>query len=155
MIIAYNRPGALERLLGSVERAAYPSEDVQLVISIDQGGDPGVEKIARDFPFSHGQKRLIVRPEKMGLKRHVLACSALALEYGSVIVLEDDLYVSRDYYFYACAALEHTQSDERLAGVSLYSHRLNVHARVPFEAIGDGSDGWYFMFASSCNGMHG
>lgn len=149
IVIAYNRPDSLSRLLHSIEGAKYESDDVTLVISIDKSDDSRVSEIADSFIFSHGTKRVIKRTENMGLKKHVLSCSALCHEYGSVIVLEDDLLVSPCFYSYSVAALDATQDDDRIAGVSLYNHLLNVHVREPFLAIDDGSDGWYFQFASS------
>ena len=149
IVIAYNRYRALKRLLGSIGDAYYGPEDIPLVISIDKGGSQEVERVARDFIWKHGEKRVIVRNENLGLKRHVIECSDLTKEYGSAIILEDDLYVARDFYEYAAAALEFTDKDKRIAGVSLYDHLLNVHAREPFEAIDDGYDNWYFQFASS------
>ncbi|MBQ8970985.1 MAG: hypothetical protein IJ073_06725, partial [Lachnospiraceae bacterium] len=38
---------------------------------------------------------------------------------------------------------------ERLGGISLYNHLLNVHAREPFYALDDGFDNYYLQFASS------
>ncbi len=150
VIIAYNRAKPLERLLSSIAAAGYPADgDIPLVISIDKSDDTQVAKAAEHFRWKHGRKQVIKRGKRMGLKAHVLSCSALAETYGSAIILEDDLYVATDFYHFAAEALEFTSEDERIAGVSLYEHRLNVHAREPFEHVCDGSDCWYFSFASS------
>ena len=152
VIIAYNRAEPLKRLLKSIERASYPDEGVTLIISIDAGGAKEVKTVADDFDWKHGEKKVIHRPEPLGLKKHVLLCSSYAMEYGSAIILEDDLYVARDFYYFAMAAIEHSEKGEdagRIAGVSLYNHLLNVHVREPFEAVDDGADNWYFQFASS------
>ena len=150
VIIAYNRADSLKRLLSSVKAADFPKDNpVALVISIDKGDNPEVAVAAREFEWTYGEKRIVEHKERLGLKRHVLECSGYSLEYGSAILLEDDLYVAPDFYEFARKALEFSDSDERIAGVSLYNHRLNVHAREPFEAIDDGFDNWYFRFASS------
>lgn len=148
--IGYNRPDSLARLLKSIQNAKYPAnEQVTLVISIDKSDSDEVVKVANDFEWEHGTKRVIARQERMGLKEHVLACGELTKEYGSIIVLEDDLYVSPAFYEYSVKALDFTEGDERVGGVSLYNHLFNVHARRSFAAIDDGYDNWYFQFASS------
>lgn len=150
IIIAYNRAEALRRLLTSVAAADYPRDSsIPLVISIDKGDNADVTDVADSFVWEYGKKEVIKRTENMGLKAHVLACSKLTSEYGSSIILEDDLFVSNDFYDYSVAALEFAKNDDRIAGISLYNHLLNVHAREPFEAEKDESDNWYFQFASS------
>lgn len=149
VVIAYNREKSLQRLLTSIENARYQAEDVRLIISIDKSDNDKVRKTAEAFRFSHGTKEVLCREENMGLYAHVLDCSALSKQYGSAIILEDDLVVAPDFYDYATQALEFSEDKDYIAGVSLYNHMLNVHAREPFEAVKDGFDGWYFQFASS------
>lgn len=149
VIIAYNREKSLQRLLTSVAKADYSCKDIPLIISIDKSDNQKVIETANGFEWKWGSKKVIAHDTNLGLKKHVIECSSLSEKYGSVIVLEDDLYVARDFYDYAVAALEFVESNDKIAGVSLYNHLLNVHAREPFEAINDGCDGWYFQFASS------
>ncbi len=149
VVIGYDRADSLRRLLGSISEAEYPSDDITLLISLDRSGKAEVEQTARNFIWKHGEKKVIVREKRMGLKAHILSCGNYADEYGSIIMLEDDLYVSPDYYNFASAALTHTAKDPQAGGVSLYNHRFNVFARLPFEAVDDGYDNWYFQFASS------
>ncbi len=152
VIIAYNRERPLRRLLHSVAAADYPGNDITLIISVDKAndgsGDP-VKKAAEEFEWTHGEKRLIFREENMGLKKHVLSCGDLSAEYGAIIMLEDDLYVSPAFYAYAMQALEYVEKDDRIGGISLYDHKLNVHVREPFEAIHTPYDNWYLQIASS------
>ena len=148
--IAYNRPDSLGRLLSSLGNAKYPEgSEVTLVISIDKSDTDEVVRLAKEYEWPFGEKVVIARKERMGLKNHVLACGDLTDTYGSIIVLEDDLYVSPSFYEYAVKALDFTEGDERIGGVSLYNHLFNVHARRSFMAIDDGYDNWYFQFASS------
>ena len=149
IVIAYNREDSLERLLASLQAADYGQSQVKLIISIDKSDNDQVAQVAEDFSFSHGSKEVIKRESNMGLFDHVLACSRLAEDYGAAVILEDDLLVSEDFYSYACSALEFSEGRDYIAGVSLYKHLLNVHAREPFEPVNDGYDGWYFQFASS------
>lgn len=153
VVIAYNRPEALKRLLGSLSHAEYPEDEkVSLIISIDRAADEGnaaVLQLASDYEWRYGEKHVVYREENLGLKRHVLLCGDYSLTFGSAILLEDDLFVSPAFYSYAAAALNFSEKDQKIGGVSLYNHLLNVHVREPFEAIDDCSDNWYFQFASS------
>ncbi len=148
--IAYNRPEALKRLLSSIENAVYPSGvSPELIISIDRSDSQDVVAVAEDFRYTHGKKTVLARTERMGLREHVLSCGDLSEKYGSIIVLEDDLYVAPAFYTYALKALSFSEGDERIGAVSLYNHRFNVHVREPFEAVDDGYDNWYLQMASS------
>lgn len=150
VVVAYDRPGPLARLLASLARARYPEgTEVPLVISIDHGGDPAVVETARDFPWPHGKKEVLPRPERMGLREHVLACGDLAERFGAVVLLEDDLYAAPGFHAYAAAALAAYADDPRVAGVSLYTHHRNVHLQRPFEPLHDGSDVFFLQLASS------
>ena len=91
VIIAYNRSRSLERLLKSVGKAQYPeNQKIPLVISIDKGDNSDVIRVAENFTWTHGEKRVVCRKENLGLKRHVLLCGDYVQEFGSVILLEDD-----------------------------------------------------------------
>ena len=149
VVIAYNRDKSLERLLGSLLKASYDSEDVTLVISIDKSDNEKVASVADAFEWKHGEKKIILRETNLGLKKHVLECGKLVYDYEKIIVLEDDLYVSESFYSYARQALDFSENCHRIAGVSLYNHCMNVHVREPFEAIDDGYDNYYMQFAQS------
>lgn len=150
VVIAYNRPDSLKRVLDSLKKASYPEGvNPTLVISLDKCDTDDTVKVAREFEWTFGEKRVVEHPERLGLKKHVLSCGEFAKEYGSIIVLEDDLYVSPAFYEYSCKALDFTKDDDRIGGVSLYNHLFNVHVREAFCAIDDGYDNWYFQLASS------
>ena len=51
----------------------------------------------------------------------MLQCGDISYEYGSVIVLEDDLFVSPFFYKYAVEAQEFYRDDNRIGGISLYN----------------------------------
>ena len=150
VIIAYNREKPLRRLLSSVKTADYPDKcEVPLIISIDKSDNGEVLKAASEFDWKYGEKRILTHDKRLGLRRHVLECGDHSGEYGNVILLEDDLFVMPDFYNYALAALEFTACDERIGGVSLYNHLLNVHVREPFFPVEDGFDNYYLQLASS------
>ena len=150
VVIAYNRGKALTRLLDSLSNAYYPEGlSVPLIISVDRSDSDEVSGIAKDYIWEHGDKMVRLQEENLGLRRHVLQCGDTVYQYDGIIMLEDDLYVSPSFYMYALAAIRRTGADRKICGISLYDHRLNVHAREPFEAIDDGYDNYYMQFASS------
>jgi hypothetical protein len=144
VVIAYNRPQALERLLASLSRANYSNAgDVPLVISIDRAADGASQAVARSaraFAWPHGPKSVIEREQHLGLVAHFRACGRLAVEFGGAVLLEDDLGVAAPFYQFATAALERYESEPRVAGICLYGLSFNGFTHEPFLPLDDGSD---------------
>ena len=150
VIVAFNRIQSLQRLLKGIRTANYDVRDIPLLISIDFALDnQDVLDLANEFTWPYGNKEVIYQNKNLGLRKHILKCGAYAITFESVIILEDDLYVSPSFYSFACAALEFSEDKTYIAGVSLYSHQYNVHSRSNFSPLDDGYDNWYFQFASS------
>ncbi|UUD63782.1 glycosyltransferase [Pseudomonas seleniipraecipitans] len=145
VVIGYNRPKSLSRLLGSLIKARYPEGDIRLVISLDNSGNPEPRKVAEAFDWPHGEKRIIAHPERLGLRQHVLSCGDLTEQYGDVIILEDDLFVSPFFYEYTSRALQAYADDAGVAGISLYSVQFNQTANLPFTPIDDGDSAVHFI----------
>ncbi|MEJ7683902.1 MAG: hypothetical protein WKG06_39795 [Segetibacter sp.] len=106
VIVTYNRPASLQRLLSFLSKAVFDCSDVNLVISIDYHSSSKhdeVVKIANDFDWKYGFKKIIEHKSNLGLRAHVLSCGDLSEEYDAVIVLEDDIVVSPFFYKYASA----------------------------------------------------
>ena len=62
VVIAYNRPQALTRLLASLDAAAYPGVEVPLLISIGRGPEgvsAAVSEAAQAFEWRFGPKQVI------------------------------------------------------------------------------------------------
>ena len=149
VIPAYKRPAHLLRLLESLNRAFYPDEPVQLIISIDGGGEPDVLEAANQFSFRHGTKEVVKRERNLGLRDHILALGDLTERYGSVILLEDDLIVSPLFYNFAASALHAYSKQPEIAGISLYSQRYNETAHLPFLPLQTGFDAYFMQIPSS------
>lgn len=149
VISTYNRPHSLERLLAAVRSAHYPAKtDVPLVISIDLGQkehDSHVRAIAEHFDWPFGYKRVIYQPEHLGVERHYFCCGELTQAYEAIIYLEDDLFVSPVYYYFASQALSYYESDDRIAGVCLYSLWFNGYTQQPFVPLMDDSDAFFLQ----------
>ena len=57
IVVAYNRPSSLQRLLNSLTRADYSVYDsINLIISIDYSNSAEVISIAKNFSWQFGQK---------------------------------------------------------------------------------------------------
>jgi hypothetical protein len=150
VIAAYNRPESLKRLLYSLSHSKRIT-DTKLIISIDKNdtGDQSVRNIANAFKWTFGEKEVICQEKRLGLKNHILQCGDLSIKYGSVIILEDDLFVSPFFHEYARQALEYYDPDHVIAGISLYSQPVEDITELPFNAINDGSDVYFMQFPSS------
>lgn len=143
VVVAFNKVKPLSRLLSSLHQAHYPVQ-VKLIISIDGGASAEVQRIADEFEWLHGEKEVIVHPENMGLRRHVLYCGGLSQQYQGVLLLEDDLFVSPWFYQYAMEVVPAYEVEDNVCGMALYSPGYNETSYMPFHPLSDGSD-CYFM----------
>jgi hypothetical protein len=149
VVVAHDRPNTLARLLGSLARMSVPSDaSPELVISIDDSVRETME-IAQNFDWPFGAKQVLGRTSRMGLRAHVLACGDLTARYGSIVMLEDDLYVAPAAYGYARAAARFYEQADAVAGVSLYAYRLDEFFRLAFYPLDDGSDTFFMQLPSS------
>ncbi|GLH74830.1 hypothetical protein GETHLI_33320 [Geothrix limicola] len=149
VVIGYNRPHALLRLLNSLDCVAFDGHQVPLIISLDRSGNEEVQRVAEAFTWRHGAKTVRTFPQRQGLKQHVLACGDLTRDHEHLIVLEDDLYVSRNLYRFAVQAIDFYKDDDRIAGISLYTHLWNVACDRPFLPLDDASDVYFMQYACS------
>lgn len=152
IIPAYNRAYSLERLLRSVAAAKYAHSSIALVISIDKNDNEEVYRLAENFEWPYGVKKIIAQPTHLGLKEHILRCGDLSVEYGAVIILEDDLFVSPCFYDYTLQALGYYGQGEQeanVAGISLFNYEVAENGFGAFEAMPDGTDVYFMQMASS------
>jgi hypothetical protein len=149
VVLAYNRPGPLKRLLSSLTRASYPTNQaVDLILSIDRGkdgADPSVSSIAAEYQWPYGGKRLLCHDQHLGLVEHFYFSGKLAEETGSIVLLEDDLMVSPMFYQFASQALQYYEADDRIAGISLYSLWFNGYTQYPFVPLPDEADVFFLQ----------
>ena len=156
VVLAYERPEALRRLLVSLDRATYSVElPVTLIVSLDHSDSAAgriTSGIARDFTWRFGPKCVIEQPEHLGVVRHFHVAGDLTAEYGDIILLEDDLTVSPAFFDYASKAIDGYSDDERIAGYCLYGVLFNGFTHEPFLPIEDGSD-VFFMRVPYTQGL--
>jgi glycosyltransferase involved in cell wall biosynthesis len=137
VIPAFDRPNSLRRLLSSVEVSLYPKKP-RLIISVDRGGSLDVLDVARSFKSKRLDVEVRVQSEHLGLREHILRCADLSLEFGSVILLEDDLVVDPHFYRYSQKVILQYEHDPNVAQFALYSPVYNEYARLPFLPLRNG-----------------
>ncbi|MBL4708057.1 MAG: hypothetical protein JKY48_06420 [Flavobacteriales bacterium] len=150
LVVAYNRPNSLLRLLKSLSQAIFESDSIELIISIDKSDTIVTETVAQNFHWPHGTKEIIASSDHLGLKNHLLKCGSLLKKYEEIIVLEDDLIVSPYFYYYSIQACKYYKNDPNIASISLHSPRINEFTRKPFHPITNGDDVYFMQVPSSC-----
>ncbi len=130
-VFVFRRPEHVRRLLASL---AENPEAVRCEVRVFADGprsaadEPAVEEtraIVRAAPFPN--LVLVERDANVGLSRNLIdGISRVCAEFGRVVVLEDDLVLSRDFLAYANAALERYRDDERVMHVSGYMYDIDL-----------------------------
>lgn len=157
-VVSYNRPNSLTRLLRTLSNTNYNNDKVTLYISIDKDKNNSIDnqkcfKIANEFIWPFGKKIVDYKKENLGLRKHILQCGNLTNKYENVIVFEDDIVVSPNFYLYAKSALEFYNEDDRIAGFGIYSFPKNPANRLPFYPLNDGYDSYFMQYACSWGQM--
>jgi len=139
VIIAFNRVHALKRILNSLDMALCP-EGTKLIISIDNDGtNQEVAEIANEYLWRFGEKEVIYRVERLGLRRHIITCGDLVYQYGSTIIIEEDMVVSPFFYKFVQEALDYYKDSQEIAGISLYRLPYTEACKLPFIPLCDES----------------
>lgn len=148
VVVGYNRPKSMERLLNSIGSAKYNIQNIELIISIDKSDKSDeVEEVAKEFNWLYGEKIIRVFKKRQGLRNHILQCGDLSNKYGAVIILEDDLFVSPMFYVYTLESLNYYKENDKIAGISLYSHRWNGYATNFFDPLKQDFDVYFAQFS--------
>ncbi|WIK66131.1 glycosyltransferase family 2 protein [Globicatella sanguinis] len=152
VVIAFNRPKSLLRLLNSLNQLERVDVDLPLFISIDrrEGIDNHkVLKVANEFEWKYGSKTIKLYSENLGLKKHVLKCGEILDDFDALVVLEDDLLVSKNLFSYVKQSVEFYKDNDNIAGISLYNHEWQMLANRPFEPVKTKYDVYLMQYAQS------
>lgn len=147
IVVCYNRPTSAKRLLDSLNEANYPHDNIPLIISVDCSLNEEMYELARSFKWKHGPKYHVIHTERLGLKRHIYECGDYSKLFKGVIILEDDLFVTQDYYNYTISAVDAYYNEDKVAGIALYADTMNGYVGLPLYYWYDGSD--TFMMQSA------
>lgn len=147
--IAYNRIDSIRRLINSLQGADYEYDSVSLIISIDKSDTEVVENYADAVIWNNGEKRVIKHKENLGLRKHILSIGKYLNEFDAIIVFEDDIIVSPNYYLFAKSAVERYKDNSQIAGISLYGFAVNYQNKKPFYPLKNEYDVYFMNCAQS------
>lgn len=148
--VGYNRPDSMDILLNSICQAEYDENSVDLIVSIDKGNTQSeIISVAEKCKWPYGNKTIRAFPERQGLRKHIIQCGDLTDKYDAVVVLEDDLVVSKWFFNYIKQAVTYYGNCDRIAGISLYKHQTHPGVYRPFEPVNNGYDVYMQQFAMS------
>lgn len=149
VIPCYKRTDSLKALLASLTEAFYDDQRPDLILSVDRADDDSAARLAEAFQWPYGEKRVIRHERNIGLRENILFCGDLTAEYDAVIVIEDDLTVSRSFYRYASSAAEFYRDNDRVGGISLYQYELEEITWSRFMPMYEGFDTYFMRWPSS------
>ena len=128
LVLAYNRPAHLKRLLESIA-SNEGAESSSISISIDgPKNQPDREKIKQcndvaNFNYGFKKIKVINHDRNRGLADSVIdAVSTSFLKCERLIVLEDDLVISKSFLNFMNSGLEKYQSYDRVASIQGYQY---------------------------------
>lgn len=147
--VAYNRMDSLSRLLSSLDKASYDDNDVTLIISVDKSKTDIVERFADDYQWKHGEKIVDKHTENLGLRPHMMSLGKWFDRFDAIVVLEDDIVVSPNFYYYTSQTVEKYHNCPDIAGVSLYGFSINYQTGIPFQPLKDEHDVYFMNCAMS------
>ena len=150
VIPCFNRVDALQNLCSGLLAASYPEGiNIPLIFSVDFCEGSGVAHFAKEFNWPYGNKQIIEHPTNLGLRKNILSCGDFTATYGAVIILEDDLLVSKTFYFYVLQSINFYSNCGLISGISLYSYSLNELVNLPFQPVTENCDVHFIGFPSS------
>lgn len=148
VVVAYNRVDSLSRLLNSLNKAIY-DESVTLIISVDKSDINDVELFANDYTWPYGDKIVDTHSTNLGLRQHMMSLGKWFERFDAIIVLEDDIVVSPNFFTFARQAVDKYRNCPEIAGISLYSFSINYQTGKPFSPIKVEYDAFFMNCAMS------
>ena len=123
VVLAYQRPQLLRKLLDDLRAVVIPSNwtSIPLQIYIDQspnGPDKKVVALAQSFNWGHGKKTVTIRTAHYGLQHQWLHAFPDATPDCCVLILEDDLRLS-PLIFIVVDILLKKKVEDRIFGIAL------------------------------------
>ena len=160
VVLTWNRPIALTRLLSSLERSYYHHGwNIILEIHIDGGGGENGDKVrdvAAAFDFSHGEKVILAKAENEG----ALAAWKSVWSWKEnelFIMIEDDAELSPYWYLWLSNAWHAYGKRDDMAAISLYKQTYVVWPKPDMVDISSMVEGPVFLYrvpALFCNSPH-
>ncbi|KAI6659025.1 hypothetical protein LOD99_14701 [Oopsacas minuta] len=122
IILAYNRPNSLNRLLYSLTQADYIEDKVDVIVMLDRcrtsSFDVEVLKVLAEFDWKFGDFTVHLQHKHVGaLQQWIFALSSSISQKS--LILEDNVILSRYFYTYLKSAIRIYSEYPHLAGFSL------------------------------------
>jgi len=127
VVLAWQRPISLKRLLSSLLKADYQGDAVDLEIRVDGGEGKEHERtivIARGMEWDFGEVNVFLAPKNFGLAASWMKAWSPESEDEHAIILEDDNVVSKHFYRYVKTMFENYGDRPEVAGVTLQRGEL-------------------------------
>lgn len=147
--VAYNRIDSLSRLLDSLDKAYYNNCAPTLIVSVDKSKTDAVERFAEEYSWKHGEKIVDKHEKKLGLRAHMMSLGKWFDRFDAIVVLEDDIVVSPNFFTYTCQTVEKYHDRPEIAGISLYGFSVNYQTSMPFAPLKDEHDAYFMNCAMS------
>jgi hypothetical protein len=135
VLFAWNRPAHTRKTLESLERN-YLSKESELFVFVD--GPRGnfskeqiekineTKRIIREKQWC-GMVHVAEKEKNVGLANSIIAgVTDVINKFGKVIVLEDDLFLSKNFLQYMNEALDRFEKEEKVMQISGYMHPINI-----------------------------
>lgn len=135
-LFAYKRPLHLKKTLESLSNCAGASESELFIFSDgpkkvdDERGVSEVRELIKSRKWC-GIDHIIERDRNLGLANSIISgVTELCEKYGRVIVMEDDLLVSRYFLSYLNSALDRYEGEEQVMQISGHIFPIKVEAKI-------------------------
>lgn len=146
VLFVYNRPNHTEKVLDALNNAAYGEMDLYIFSDgwkseKDKANVETVRMIVKQFLSKSKFSRTIIyeSPTNQGLANSVIkGVTRIINDYGNVIVLEDDLVVSKHFLAYMNKALDYYCKDEKIWSISGYSFPMKSLAEYNHDVFVNG-----------------
>ena len=147
--VAYNRIDSLSRLLDSLDKAYYNDYAPTLIVSVDKSKTDAVECFAEEYIWKHGEKIVDKHEKNLGLRAHMMSLGKWFDRFDAIVVLEDDIVVSPNFFSYTFQTVEKYHDCTEIAGISLYGFSVNYQTGLPFVPLKDEHDAYFMNCAMS------
>lgn len=155
VVVCYNRLSSFKGIVETLENQADivlpKTVEIDVVASIEHSNcKDEFEKVISQLEWAYGAVKIVKQPYKLGLKNHVLKCGDLVSDYDNIVILEEDLIVSKYLLRYIFDILDsNLMRSKDVAGASLYSYQVKECDGLPFLPQKGLSDVFLLQFPSS------
>ena len=141
VVIVFNRPDSLLRLLHSLNEAIYDGDKVKLEVWVDRSVDGYLDKVtvktANNYLFKHGVYEVIPHSEHVGLFGQWISTWRPARDSSEIaVIFEDDITVSKYFYKYLKIVHEMYDPHPNINGYALQGYSMKHHVQNRSPLIG-------------------